>query len=75
MRRPTLPTFFISHGGGPRPLMMDELSGRYERLAAALRQMPQHVGTAPKAVLMVSAHWEENEFTVMAHPNPPMIYD
>lgn len=55
--------------------MMDELSGRYDRLAAALREMPQHVGMTPKAVLMVSAHWEEHEFTVMSHPNPPMVYD
>ena len=75
MKTPTLPTFFISHGGGPWPWMMDELDGRYNRLAAALRQMPQHVGTTPKAVLMISAHWEEQEFTVMSHPSPPMIYD
>ena len=75
MKTPTLPTFFISHGGGPWPWMMNELHGRYDRLAAALREMPQHVGTTPKAVLMVSAHWEEQEFTVMSHPSPPMIYD
>ena len=24
---------------------------------------------------MLSAHWEEHAFTVMAHPNPPMVYD
>ena len=71
----TLPTFFISHGGGPWPWMKDQMSGRYARLAAALQQMPQQVGATPKAVLMVSAHWEERDFTVMAHPNPPMIYD
>src|SRR5689334_85520 len=31
--------------------------------------------TTPKVVLMISAHWEEREFTVMSHPSPPMIYD
>ena len=71
----TLPTFFISHGGGPWPWMKDQTGGSYDRLAAALQQMPQQVGARPKAVLMVSAHWEEHDFTVMAHPNPPMIYD
>lgn len=71
----TLPTFFISHGGGPWPWMMDQMGGRYDQLAAALRQMPQRVGATPKAVLMVSAHWEEPEFAVMSSPNPPMIYD
>ena len=24
---------------------------------------------------MVSAHWEEPDFTLTAHPQPPMIYD
>ena len=24
---------------------------------------------------MISAHWEENEFTLTSNPKPPMIYD
>ncbi|GAB7543695.1 DODA-type extradiol aromatic ring-opening family dioxygenase [Cupriavidus sp. CuC1] len=75
MTTPALPTFFISHGGGPWPWMEDQLGGRYDGLKAALQQMPQLVGAAPKAVLMISAHWEEPEFTIMANPKPPMIYD
>ena len=75
MTTTSLPTFFISHGGGPWPWMKQEMSGRYDRLAAALSEMPRQVGATPRAVLMVSAHWEEPEFTVMAHPTPPMIYD
>ncbi len=70
-----LPTYFISHGGGPWPWMKSELNGAYDRLEAALTQMPQQIGVTPKAVLMVSAHWEEREFTLTAHANPPMIYD
>lgn len=70
-----LPTFFISHGGGPWPWMMEELHGTYDRLAASLREMPELVGRTPRAVLMVSAHWEEEEVTLMGHPHPPMIYD
>jgi aromatic ring-opening dioxygenase catalytic subunit (LigB family) len=75
MATSTLPTFFISHGGGPWPWMKYQLNGAYDRLEAALQQMPQQVGVTPKAVLMVSAHWEERDFTLMAHPQPPMIYD
>ncbi len=37
--------------------------------------MPRQVGTTPKAVLMVSGHWEERDFTVMSAPRPPMVYD
>jgi aromatic ring-opening dioxygenase catalytic subunit (LigB family) len=29
----------------------------------------------PKAVLMISAHWEARDFAVAAHPRPAMIYD
>lgn len=70
-----LPTFFISHGGGPWPWMMDEWQGAYDQLAAALRRLPDDAGARPKAVLMVSAHWEEPEFTVQSNPEPGMIYD
>ena len=75
MTNRTLPTYFISHGGGPWPWMADALTGRYAGLAAALRDMPTQIGRKPRAVLMVSAHWEEPDFTVMAHPQPPMLYD
>jgi aromatic ring-opening dioxygenase catalytic subunit (LigB family) len=71
----TFPTFFISHGGGPWPWMKEQMNGRYDRLEAALRQFPQHAGGKPEALLMVSAHWEERDFTVMANAHPPMIYD
>lgn len=71
----TLPTYFISHGGGPWPWMKDQMGGTYDRLEAALRDMPRQLGSTPKVVLMVSGHWEEGEFTVMSGSNPPMIYD
>ncbi len=74
MTRPSLPTLFISHGGGPWPWMRDEMAGRYDRLAAALQRVPVLVGK-PEAILMVSAHWEERNFTLLSHPRPPMIYD
>jgi aromatic ring-opening dioxygenase catalytic subunit (LigB family) len=37
--------------------------------------MPQQIGMRPKAVLVISGHWEERDFTVMSSANPPMIYD
>lgn len=71
----TFPTFFISHGGGPWPWMDGMLDGPYAGLAASLRRMPEDVGVAPKAILMISAHWEAPVFTVQTHPQPPMLYD
>ncbi|VTU17788.1 LigB family dioxygenase [Variovorax sp. SRS16] len=71
----TLPTYFISHGGGPWPWMKKEMGTAYDRLAAALADMPRQIGRTPAAILMISAHWEEAAFTVMGNPHPPMVYD
>ena len=70
-----LPTYFISHGGGPWPYMMAQSNGIYDHLAQSLRDMPRQLGAQPKAVLVISAHWEEREFTVMAAARPSMVYD
>ena len=70
-----LPTYFISHGGGPWPWMKEQMGGVYDRLEAALARMPADVGRTPRAVLMLSAHWEEPLFTVQTNAQPPMLYD
>jgi aromatic ring-opening dioxygenase catalytic subunit (LigB family) len=55
--------------------MKDELNGAYDELEASLQAMPSQIGVTPKAVLVISGHWEEREFTVMSSAAPPMIYD
>lgn len=70
-----LPTYFVSHGGGPWPWMKEELGAEYDKLEAALSDMPRQLGARPRAVLVVSGHWETPDFAVMANPAPPMIYD
>lgn len=55
--------------------MEDHSRAAYAKLEAALVDMPRQIGMTPAAILMVSAHWEEPEFTLTAHPQPPMIYD
>ncbi len=72
----TLPTYFISHGGGPWPWLEQEQLGReHLHLAASLQAFPIEIGIIPKAILVISAHWEESEFTVMSSAAPPMLYD
>ena len=75
MPAPTLPTFYISHGGGPWPWVDGRMRETHQNLEAALKKMPQMLGMTPKAVLMISAHWEAPEFAVMSHPRPTMLYD
>lgn len=70
-----LPTYYISHGGGPWPWIKDLLPFDMTSLESSLRAIPQQVGVTPCAVLVVSGHWEESAFTVQSHPNPPMLYD
>jgi aromatic ring-opening dioxygenase catalytic subunit (LigB family) len=74
IRETVLPTYFISHGGGPW-VWMPEMKPVYRNLEKSLREMPSELGVTPKAVLVVSGHWEENDFTVMTNPQPPMVYD
>jgi aromatic ring-opening dioxygenase catalytic subunit (LigB family) len=69
-----LPSYFISHGGGPWP-WVPEWRRRFVNLEASLTRMPQELPEAPTAVLVISGHWEEAAFTVMASPRPPMVYD
>lgn len=70
-----LPTYFISHGGGPWPWIKDLMPGDWEPLERSLRAIPLQLGAAPRAILAVSAHWEEPAFTVQTNPHPPMLYD
>ncbi|MEG0923125.1 MAG: class III extradiol ring-cleavage dioxygenase [Comamonas sp.] len=69
-----MPVYFISHGGGPWP-WMPEMHDFYAQLEASLADMPRQLGRTPKAILMLSAHWEAPAFTVQATAQPGMIYD
>jgi aromatic ring-opening dioxygenase catalytic subunit (LigB family) len=37
--------------------------------------MPREIGVTPRAILMISGHWEADDFTVMSSAAPPMVYD
>ncbi|MFG6463874.1 DODA-type extradiol aromatic ring-opening family dioxygenase [Roseateles sp. DXS20W] len=69
------PTFFLSHGGGPWPFMDGDYRRAHAPLEASLQALPASLPARPKAILMISAHWEEAAFTVMTSPAPGMLYD
>jgi aromatic ring-opening dioxygenase catalytic subunit (LigB family) len=50
-----LPTLFIPHGGGPLPILG---SPCHTSLVGFLSKAARHVPAKPKAILLVSAHWE-----------------
>jgi aromatic ring-opening dioxygenase catalytic subunit (LigB family) len=69
-----LPTYFISHGGGPWPWLPDARKSMH-LLEQSLAAIPSELPEKPKAILMVSGHWEQDDFAVMGASHPPMVYD
>lgn len=68
------PTFFLSHGGGPWPFM-EERREQYAKTAQEFRRIPELLPASPKAVLVITGHWEADAFTVSTSAHPPMVYD
>jgi len=72
-----LPTLFLPHGGGPWPFVdmgigtPAELEGLRGWLASVSRIPAQ----APRALLVISAHWEEDKPTLMTAGKPGMLCD
>ncbi|WP_446697762.1 DODA-type extradiol aromatic ring-opening family dioxygenase [Xanthomonas phaseoli] len=75
MRDTTLPTYFISLGGGPWRYMSGHLRANFSVLEQSLIDMRAELGTVPKAILVVSGHWEEVGFAVSSGARPGMVYD
>ncbi|WP_029920618.1 DODA-type extradiol aromatic ring-opening family dioxygenase [Nevskia soli] len=69
------PTLYIPHGGGPCFFMEWNPADTWNRMGDWLRQLGASIGPAPKAILVISAHWEEADFKVTSGSNPELIYD
>jgi aromatic ring-opening dioxygenase catalytic subunit (LigB family) len=81
---PPAPCLFLSHGGGPAMFMEDEDSGifkvmnRESNFAQFYRNISSQFNQTPKAIVIISAHWEEHHFTVNCHQSffdVPLLYD
>ena len=62
---------YVSHGGGPLPLLGD---AAHAEMRVQLRAAAKRIGR-PSAILVVSAHWEEQVATVTRGARPTLIYD
>jgi aromatic ring-opening dioxygenase catalytic subunit (LigB family) len=69
-----LPSYYIPHGGGPC-FFMDDPSGAWTGMASFLRSLPELLPLRPKAILVISGHWETAGFTMTSHPQPPLLFD
>lgn len=65
------PVLFIPHGGGPMPLLDDP---GHEALVRFLTNVAEII-PKPSAILVISAHWEEDQPTVTAGSETKLLYD
>lgn len=76
-----LPVFFIPHGGGPWPFMHGPEgilpdNDPWKELEVFLKGFDKALGRRPKAVLVISAHWEKvDQLTVSTAAHPGMLFD
>lgn len=64
----SMPTLFISHGG-PN-IVLDDTPAR-----TFLKKLPELLPAKPKAIVVVSAHFETDGVAVVTDPEPATIYD
>jgi aromatic ring-opening dioxygenase catalytic subunit (LigB family) len=74
---PKMPTLYIPHGAGPCFFMDWTMGPRdtWDKLAGWLRGIDGSLPASPRALLVVSAHWETPVPTVIASSQPPLLYD
>jgi len=74
---PRQPSIFIPHGGGPC-FFMDWTWGpadTWNRTRGFLEGVAATLPEPPKALLVVSGHWEETAFTASTAERPELIFD
>jgi len=62
---------YFSHGGGPLPILGDP---GHKAMVDCLSALPARLAR-PDAILVISAHWEEDVATLTGAARPPLLYD
>ena len=68
---PSSPVLYLSHGGGPLHLLGDK---GHQSLVNFFKKVTPTLGM-PTAILVISAHWEEDKPTITSGAFPSLIYD
>ncbi|MEK9724908.1 MAG: hypothetical protein VW405_15690 [Rhodospirillaceae bacterium] len=63
--------YYIPHGGGPLPLMGDP---RHDGMVDMLRGLGPNLADS-RAIVVVTAHWEEDAVSFGGAPAPGMLFD
>ncbi len=70
-----MPTLFLPHGAGPCFFMDWQPADTWDGMAAFLRGIATTLPARPRAIVLVSGHWQAPRFTAGSHPQPSLIYD
>ena len=62
---------FIPHGGGPLPILGDP---RHKEIIKFLKNIKFRINK-PSSIIVISAHWEEDEVNITSGEKPSLIYD
>ena len=69
------PAYYIPHGGGPCFFMDWTPPNTWTALGDWLRGVPAELRERPAVLLVISAHWETEPFTLLGTPEPGLLYD
>jgi len=70
-----LPAMYLPHGGGPSFFMQGPRKQMYLEMELFLRGVLASLAHRPRAILVVTAHWEAPVATFASNPSPELIYD
>ncbi len=71
------PSYFVPHGGGPWHVMEDQrFGGAWKDLEIFLKSIRSELPEKPKAILVITAHWDDpSVLTISTAEKPGMYYD
>jgi len=62
---------YFSHGGGPLPILGDP---GHKAMVEFMKKLPSQL-RRPDSILVISAHWEERQPTMLGAEKPTLFYD
>ncbi|MBV0933340.1 DODA-type extradiol aromatic ring-opening family dioxygenase [Marinobacterium weihaiense] len=71
----TQPTLFIPHGAGPCFFMDWPPAGTWDAMEAYLRGIAATLPERPRALLVVTSHWQDAAFRVSTAAQPELVFD
>lgn len=64
-------SIYISHGGGPMPILGDP---SHKQMVSFMKALPGQL-ERPDAIVVFSAHWEEKTIHIQSGQSPKILYD